>query len=384
MDFKNLKYLIVGSGFFGSVVAERIANVLEEQVLVVEKRDHVGGNSYSLEDNETGILYHRYGTHIFHTNNKIVWDYINQFTSFNGYFHQVLTTFKDKVYQMPINLETINSFYSKNLKPYEVDEFLKSEILKEFYPEPKNFEEKAISLIGRPLYEAFIKSYTKKQWQTEPRNLPEFILTRLPFRSNYNESYYKSQWQGIPLDGYSVIFKKLLSSSNIKVLLDTDFFDIKDRLDKDTLVIFSGPIDRFFEYRFGKLDYRTLRFEIEIKPYKDYQGTSVMNFAEEAIPYTRIHEPRHLHPEREEFYPKNKTLIIKEFSLKDDGENPYYPVNNKSNTDRYLQYRALSEKSSNLIIGGRLGDYQYYDMHQSIEKALLLFEEIRKRYTNDK
>lgn len=380
MVLQNLKYLVVGSGFFGSVIAERIAEVLGERVVVIERRNHIGGNSFSLDDTDTGIHYHKYGTHIFHTNNKTVWDYINRFTTFNSYYHQVLTTFKNRVYQMPINLETINSFYNKNLKPYEVDEFLRNEIMKEFYPDPKNFEEKAISLIGRPLYEAFIRGYTKKQWQIDPRNLPESILNRLPFRTNYNESYYRDRWQGIPSEGYAEIFKRLLASKKIELFLDTDYFEIKDKLDKQTVVIFSGPIDRFFNYKYGKLDYQTLRFEVEIKPYKDYQGTSVMNFAEESVPYTRIHEPRHLHPEREEQYPENRTLILKEYSIKDDGESPFYPVNDKSNNERYHQYLALSKKYPNLIIGGRLGDYQYYDMHQSIDKALNIFERIREKH----
>jgi len=377
MDIRGLKYLIVGSGFFGSVLAERIANILNEKVMVIEKRMHVGGNCFSVDEDDTGIHYHKYGTHIFHTNNKKVWDYINQFTSFNGYYHQVLTTYKDKVYQMPINLETINSFYNKNLKPYEVQDFLNSEILKENYQEPKNFEEKAISLIGRPLYEAFIEGYTKKQWQTDPKNLPESILTRLPFRINYNESYYNSQWQGIPLEGYSVIFKRLLNNPNIQILLNTDYFDIKQSIDEKTIVLYSGPIDKFFNYKFGRLDYRTLKFELEILPFKDYQGTSVMNYAEESIPYTRIHEPRHLHPEREGIYPSDKSLIIREYSLFDNSENPFYPVNNFKNSEKYIKYRSLLEGIPNVFIGGRLGDYKYYDMHQSINSALELFEDIK-------
>ena len=373
MELKGLKYLVVGSGFFGSVIAERIANIKKERVLVVEKRNHIGGNCYSEDHKDTGIHYHKYGTHIFHTPHKHIWNYISQFTEFNGYYHQVLTTFKNKVFQMPINLETINTFYAINLKPYEVKAFLQKEIAKENIKSPRNFEEKAITLIGKPLYEAFIKGYTKKQWQKDPKDIPESVLKRLPFRTNYNESYYFSRWQGIPFNGYTEIFKKILSNPLIDVKLNLDFFDIKDQIPKDTTIIYSGPIDQYFDYKYGKLDYRTLRFEEEIMPYEDYQGTSVMNYADEAIPYTRIHEPKHLHPERE--YNRLKTLIIKEYSTFDDGSNPYYPVNDESNQNIFLNYKKEAAKSKNLIISGRLGEYRYYDMHDTIKKALDIFNE---------
>lgn len=377
MHLDGLKFLVVGSGFFGSVIAERIANDLKERVLVIDKRPHVGGNCFSEDDNKTGIHYHKYGTHIFHTSNKIVWDYINRFTGFNGYFHQVLTTYKNKVYQMPINLETINSFYNLNLKPYEVDDFLEKEIAKEKIINPKNFEEKAISLIGRPLYEAFIKGYTKKQWQKDPILLPEFILKRLPFRKNYNESYYFSSWQGIPLMGYTEIFRKLLNNKNIEVKLNTDYFEIRENISETTFVIYSGPIDKFFDYKYGKLEWRTLEFKRRILSVEDYQGTSVMNYAEESIPCTRIHEPKHLHPEKN--YTKEKTLIIEEYSKPDDGNNPYYPINDERNQKLILKYRDETQTVKNVAISGRLGDYQYYDMHQTIAMALELYENKIKR-----
>lgn len=378
MNLDGVKYLIVGSGFFGAVIAERIANVLNEKVLVIEKRNHIGGNCYSLDDPQTGIHYHLYGTHIFHTSNKRVWDYINKFTEFNGYFHQVLTRHKGKVYQMPVNLETINSFYNVDLKPYEVHDFLQKEIEKENIGEPSNFEEKAISMMGRPLYEAFIRGYTIKQWQKDPREMPDSILKRLPFRTNYNESYYYSRWQGIPVDGYGAIFKKMLNNPKIEVRLNTDFFDIRHKINQETLVIYSGPIDQFFDYKFGKLEYRTLRFEAEIQPYEDFQGTSVMNYADEEVPFTRIHEPRHLHPERTD-YPKDKTLIIKEFSLLDDGTNPYYPINDTRNQDLILRYRKEVNNLQNIKISGRLGEYKYFDMHDTINHALEMFDEISSR-----
>lgn len=381
MNIEGIKYLIVGSGFFGSVIAERIANKLNEKVLVIEKRNHIGGNCYSLDDKETGIHYHLYGTHIFHTSNKKVWEYINKFTDFNGYVHQVLTRHKGKVYQMPVNLETINSFYNVDLKPYEVKAFLQKEIEKENIGVPNNFEEKAISMMGRPLYEAFMKNYTLKQWQKDPKEMPESVLKRLPFRTNYNESYYYSQWQGIPTDGYGAIFEKMLDSSNIEVKLNVDFFDIRDQISPDTQIIYSGPIDQYFDYKYGKLEYRTLRFETEIVPYEDYQGTSVMNYADIEVPFTRIHEPRHLHPERTD-YPTDKSLIIREFSMLDDGTNPYYPINDQKNQDLIVRYRNEIKNLSNVRISGRLGEYKYFDMHDTINHALEMFEEIQQEFTS--
>lgn len=375
MDLSGLKYLIVGSGFFGSVLAERIANKLKEKVMVIEKRNHIGGNCYSLDDPETGIHYHLYGTHIFHTPHERVWNYISRFTEFNSYFHQVLTTHENKVYQMPVNLETINSFYNINLKPFEVEYFLSKEIAKENIKEPRNFEEKAISFMGRPLYEAFIKGYTMKQWQKDPREMSESVLKRLPFRTNYNESYYYSRWQGIPLHGYGKIFEKLLDSPLIDVKLNLDYFSIKDLVPPETKIIYSGPIDQFFNYKHGRLEYRTLRFEKEIHPYEDYQGTSVMNFADTNVPFTRIHEPRHLHPERTD-YPMDKTMIIKEYSLLDDGSNPFYPINDDKNQQLVLKYREETKNLKHTVISGRLGDYKYYDMHDTINHALDMFDKL--------
>ena len=236
-------------------------------------------------------------------------------------------------------------------------------------------------MMGRPLYEAFIKGYTKKQWQKDPKEMPASILKRLPFRKNYNESYYYSRWQGIPINGYSAIFEQLLDHPNIEVQLNVDYFDLKPKISPNTLVIYSGPIDRFFNYKFGQLDWRTLQFEPEIIPVEDFQGTSVMNYAEEAIPYTRIHEPKHLHPERE--YSKNHTLIIREFSKLDTKNQPYYPINDHKNQELILKYRAETNLLKNTIISGRLGDYKYYDMHQTIARALEVYEqEIKYRKTN--
>jgi len=372
MDLSNLKYLVVGAGFFGSVIAERIANDTDERVVVIDKYTHIGGNCFSEVDAETGIEYHKYGTHIFHTSNKKVWEYINSFTSFNGYRHQVLSFYKNKVYQMPINLETINSFYGVNLRPYEVDSFLKSEVEKEKIEKPKNLEEKAISLIGRPLYEAFIKGYTEKQWEKDCKYLPASIIGRLPIRKNYDENYFFDPWQGIPLEEYTKIFTRLLGHKNIEVHLNIDFFEIKDQVPASCLIIYSGPIDRFFDYKFAKLEWRTLKFEREVKNIEDFQGTSVMNYPEYSIPYIRIHEPRHLHPERN--YTRRKTLILKEYPKLDNGDHPYYPVSTRENQDILQKYMKEREKYPNVIFGGRLGDYKYYDMDKVISSALETYQ----------
>lgn len=372
MKFKKYDYIVIGAGFFGSVIAERIATQLHKKVAVIERRNHVGGNCYSEVHKETGIEYHKYGTHIFHTSNEKVWDYITQFTAFNVYYHQVLTEFEGKVYQMPINLETINSFYNVNLKPFEVEPFLEKEKAKESYKEPANFEEQAINFVGRPLYEAFLKGYTQKQWEKDPKDIPAHILKRLPFRTNYNESYFFDKYQGIPLDGYTAIFNKMLDHPNIDVHLDTDFFKVKDEIPSSTKIIYSGPIDRLFDYKHGDLEWRTLEFEEEVKNVNDYQGTSVMNYAEVSVPYTRIHEPQHLHPERK--HTLDKTLIIKEFSKKDERDDPYYPIGGEVNQKIFNKYMLEVEKQGNIIVGGRLGDYKYYDMHHTIERALSIFE----------
>ena len=371
MDTNAFSYVVVGSGLLGSVVAERIASQLDQPVLVIEKRQHIGGNCYSETDSATGIEYHRYGTHIFHTSNEKVWDYIRGFTTFNTYRHQVLSAYKNKIYQFPINLETINSFYNVNLRPYEVDDFM-SKIRGNPIKKPANFEEQAISLLGQELYEAFFKYYTLKQWQIDPKELPASIFNRLPFRKNYVENYFFDQWQGIPEQGYTALFQKLLSNKKISVLLDTDFFSIRDRLKKDACIIYSGPIDRFFNYKFGHLSWRTLRFEKEILDTEDYQGNSVINYPEQEIPYTRIHEPRHLHPERN--YTKEKTVIFREYSLPDNGTAPFYPIASAENMERLRLYKAEADQLDNVFISGRLGDYKYYDMHQTIARALEIFE----------
>jgi len=364
-------YLIVGAGIFGTVVAERIANDLGASVVVIDKRPHIAGNCYSEKDTQTDIEVHRYGTHVFHTSIRKTWEYISRFTELNGYRHQVLATHNNRVYQMPINLETINSFYNLNLNPAQAEKFISEEIRKENINLPANLEEKAISLIGKPLYETFIKSYTIKQWGKDPRELPSSIITRLPLRFDYREDYFNdTRWQGIPVDGYTKMFERMLDAPNIKVLLNCDYFMAREEFRVNKKVIYTGPIDQYFSYCHGKLEWRSIELKRALIEVKDYQGTSVMNYVDNKIPYTRIHEPRHLHPERQ--YNKEKTVIFYEYPG-DNPEEPYYSVNTDKNNLLAQKYHALLEQKD-IIIGGHLGDYAYYNMDKTIMSALECYE----------
>jgi UDP-galactopyranose mutase len=380
-DLSQARFVVVGSGFFGSVIAERIANELDQHVVILEKRNHFGGNSYSERDSETGIEFHKYGSHIFHTNNESVWHYVNRFGAFNEYRHRVLTQYNGRVFSMPINLMTINQFYGRNLSPGAAREFILSEIARDRVELPANLEEQAISLIGRPLYEAFIRGYTQKQWETDLTQLPPNIITRLPVRFNYDDRYFSDKYEGIPIDGYAALFKRVLTHPKIEVRLGIDYFDVKGRISPDALVVYTGPIDRYFDFRLGDLGWRTIDLDRSVENVSDFQGTSVMNFADSSVPFTRIHEFKHFHPERK--YPDGKTLIFREFSrfAKRD-ELPYYPINTDKDRLLYSKYRELASKEINVIFGGRLGTYKYFDMHQAIGAALLVFDkEIKPKVT---
>lgn len=374
---KKIDYLIVGCGLFGSVLAERITNVLKKKVIILEKRDHIAGNIYSHIDPHTGIEYHKYGTHIFHTSNAIVWNYLNQFTSFNSYRHQSLAKYKNKIYQLPINLETINSFFNKNYNPDEAKKFI-TKMTKNYKNEKNyNFESKALSQIGKDLYEAFIKNYTKKQWGKNPVDLPGTIFNRLPLRFNYDETYQKnSRWSGVPEEGYTNFVKKLLDSKKIEVKLNNNF-DLKDSLyNVKYFTIYTGPLDKLFDYQHGKLDWRSLRFEKSVVGTEDFQGNSVINYPELKYKFTRIHEPKHLHPERN-YFKNNKTIIIKEYPKKDNNE-PYYPINDLQNRQKQKKYSITARGVNNFLFGGRLANYAYYDMDMTILAALTLFKKIKK------
>ncbi len=356
-------FLVVGSGFYGAVFAQQ-ARENGKSVLVLEKRDHLGGNCYSSEYEDTKITVHRYGTHIFHTNSEEVWRYINRFTEFNRYQHRVLTTYRNRVFAMPINLGTINQFYGLNLKPGEVEAFLESR--REAFAQPANLEEKAISLIGRDLYEAFIRGYTIKQWQRDPRELPASVITRLPVRTSYFDSYYDDRYQGLPTEGYTRIFERLLDG--IPVERGVDFLADREAWRRRArTVIYTGPIDEYFGYSEGRLSWRSVRFEYERLAIPDYQGTSVMNYADLEVPYTRIHEPVHLH--REKTHKPETTVIIREYS-DDNPEAPYYPVNTEADRELLGRYKALAAAEEGVVFGWRLAEYKYYDMHQVIGAAL--------------
>lgn len=374
MDVSPFDIVVVGAGFFGATIAERAARELGLKVCILERRHHVGGNSYSRVDSETGIEYHPYGSHLFHTSNEDVWAYLQRFAQFTDYRHRVFTVHAGRVYSMPINLGTISSFFGRYFSPYEARTLIETQVAAEQTKIPTNLEDKAIRLIGRPLYEAFIRGYTLKQWQTDPKKLPADIITRLPVRFSFNDRYFADKYEGLPANGYHDIFARMLDNKRISVFTDTDYFDIKSNVTHRQLLVYTGPIDRFFDYRAGRLGWRTLDFEREVLAIDDYQGTSVMNYADEDVPYTRIHEFKHLHPERT--YTPDRTLIFREYSrfAANDSDEPFYPINTAADKAIYDQYRAMTEHTPNVLFGGRLGTYRYLDMHQAIGAALKAFE----------
>ncbi|MBC9944653.1 UDP-galactopyranose mutase [Leucobacter sp. cx-328] len=369
--------LVVGSGFFGLTIAERAANA-GKKVVVIDRRSHIGGNAYSEAEPETGIEVHRYGAHLFHTSNERVWEYVNRFTSFTNYEHKVYSNFKGEIYPLPINLGTINQFFRAAYGPEEARALIAEQAGEYDTKTAQNLEEKGISLIGRPLYEAFIRDYTSKQWQTPLTELPAEVISRLPVRYNYDNRYFSDKYEGLPVDGYTAWLEKMADHPNIEVRLDTDFFDESQPLNKRDVVgkvpvVYTGPVDRYFDYAEGELSWRTLDFEEEVVEVGDYQGTSVMNYAGSEVPYTRIHEFRHFHPERD--YPTDKTVIMREFSRFATREDePYYPVNTPEDRERLLKYRELSDVEPQVLFGGRLGTYQYLDMHMAIGSALSMFD----------
>jgi UDP-galactopyranose mutase len=372
----NTDLAVVGSGFFGLTIAERCATELGLRVLVLDRRRHIGGNAYSEPEPETGIEVHKYGAHLFHTSNERVWNYVTKFTAFTGYQHRVFSTYEGRVYPMPINLGTICEYFGKAMSPDEARALVAEQSTEVERGTAQNLEEQAISLIGRPLYEAFIRGYTAKQWQTDPRDLPPEIITRLPVRYTFNNRYFSDTYEGLPVDGYTAWLTRMADHPNIEVRLDTDFFDMRDELVGSVPVVYTGPVDAYFGNCEGELSWRTLDFELEVKGTGDYQGTSVMNYADTDIPYTRIHEFRHFHPERA--YPTDKTVIMREYSrFADADDEPYYPINTEADRAVLGAYRARAKAetaSSKVLFGGRLGTYQYLDMHMAIASALNMYD----------
>ncbi len=365
-------YLIVGAGLFGAVFAHE-AHKKGKKVLVIDKRPHIAGNIYT-EETE-GIHVHKYGAHIFHTSNKKVWDYVQEFAPFNRYTNSPVARYKDELYNMPFNMNTFNKMWGV-ITPAEAKAKMDTQIKEAGITEPNNLEEQAISLVGRDIYEKLVKGYTEKQWGKRATELPSFIIKRLPVRMTYDNNYFNDLYQGIAVGGYTKLVEKMLEG--VEVRLSTDYFAEKDGLDAAAdKVLFTGMIDEYFDYCYGELEYRSLRFETEVLEEENYQGNAVVNYTEYEIPYTRIIEHKHF-----EFGCQNgninpKTVITREYPATwKKGDEPYYPMNDEKNNALYAKYKALADAQSKVMFGGRLGMYKYFDMHQVIEEALKLCDEV--------
>ena len=374
---KQIDVVVAGAGLWGCTVARVLAEA-GRRVLVLEKRAAVGGNVRCEIDSETGIEVHTYGSHIFHTHLDDVWNFVNRFITFNGYQHKVLARYENKTYFLPLGLTLVNQFYGLNLTPSELPAFIAKEAAGSKEEVGLNFETQAISFIGRPLYEAFIREYTRKQWGMDPRELSADIIRRLPVRASYDVNYFSDYRQGIPLTGYNSLFDGLLDHSNISVECNAEYALGEIRLaggevhgTEGAPVFYSGPIDALFGYKFGPLPWRSLRFERERVAVQDYQGTSVVNYTGADVPFTRIHEFKHYHPEDAKVMGSASTIICREYpqtwAL---GDEPYYPVDTPASRELLALYQAEAAKQANLIVGGRLGGYRYYDMDRSIGNAL--------------
>lgn len=395
--------VVVGAGLFGLTVAQQAAERAGARVEIIDVRNHIGGNAYSYFDERTGIEIHKYGAHLFHTSNKRVWDYVNRFTSFTNYVHRVYATHDGEVYPLPINLGTINQFFHAHYTPEEAKALIASQAGELAGKDPQNLNDKGISLIGRPLYEAFIKNYTAKQWQTDPSKLPAGIIKRLPVRFNYNNRYFKDTWEGLPTDGYTAWMQRMIDDPLIHVSLGVDFFDESQPFNKRALakggvpVVYTGPVDRYFDYALGELKWRTVDFKEVRYEENDHFGCPVMNYSDADVPFTRAIEFKNFNPEREEvegedgretgcedgeadFVPgksvkAGETVVWQEYSraaTRDD--EPYYPVNTDADKALYARYAELAAAEPRTVFGGRLGTYSYYDMHNVIDMALRAYE----------
>ena len=359
-------YLIVGAGLFGSTVARQLTDA-GKKILVIDRRSHIAGNVYT--EKIEGINVHKYGAHIFHTNNKLVWDYVNKFAQFNRFTNSPVANYKGELYSLPFNMYTFNRMWGC-ITPDEAAEKI-SEQRKEIKGEPKNLEEQAISLVGRDLYEKLIKGYTEKQWGRDCSELPCFIIKRLPVRLTYDNNYFNALYQGIPIGGYTKMIESMLSG--IEVKLDCDYLENKDNLDSIAeKVIYTGPIDAYFKYSLGALEYRSVRFENEVLHIPNFQGNAAVNYTDKETPWTRIIEHKWFEFGKDENGKElSKTVISREYSSEwKRGDEPYYPVNDEKNAQLYKSYLKLADKESKVIFGGRLGEYKYYDMDQVIGTAL--------------
>ena len=357
-------YLVVGAGLFGAIFAREAAD-RGKSVLVIDKRDHIAGNIYTKE--VEGINVHEYGAHIFHTNNKLVWNYINRFAEFNRYTNSPVANYNGEIYSLPFNMYTFNKMWNV-VTPDEAREKIASQVEEAGITDPKNLEEQAISLVGTDIYEKLIKGYTEKQWGRDCKDLPSFIIKRLPVRYTYDNNYFNAIYQGIPIGGYTKMVKNMLEG--IKVVTNTDYFEAKDELGEFGKVVFTGPIDAYFDYKLGALEYRSVRFETETIDTPNFQGNAVVNYTDRETPWTRIIEHKFF-----EFGEQPKTVISREYSSEWKlGDEPYYPVNDEKNAALYAQYKELADAEPNVIFGGRLGEYKYYDMDKVIEAALKCVE----------
>lgn len=359
-------YLIVGAGLYGAVFANEAAKK-GRTCLVVDKRNHIGGNIYTKES--SGINVHVYGAHIFHTSDKFIWDYINEFAEFNNYINSPIARYKDELYNLPFNMNTFSRMWNI-VTPAEARKIIADQIDELGITEPKNLEEQALSLVGKDVYEKLIKGYTEKQWGRDCKELPSFIIKRLPLRFTYDNNYFNDRFQGIPIGGYTRIIEQMLSKADVR--LDTDYLANREELDNlADKVIYTGAIDAFYDYKLGVLEYRSVRFETEELDMENYQGNAVVNYTDREVPYTRIIEHKHF-----EYGKQPTTIISREYSSEwKKGDEPYYPVNDKKNSELYMMYEDLARKESKVIFGGRLGAYKYYDMDKVIAAALAMAEE---------
>lgn len=352
-------YLIVGAGLFGAVVAHE-ASQKGKKCLVIDRRNHIAGNVYTEEIE--GIQVHKYGAHIFHTSDKKIWDYVNQFAEFNNYINSPIAVYGDEIYNLPFNMNTFSKMWGIKT-PAQAQKIIADQIADLDIDEPHNLEEQALKLVGRDVYEKLIKGYTQKQWGRECKDLPSFIIKRLPLRFTYDNNYFNDRYQGIPVDGYTAMVEKMLSG--VEVRLSTEYDDIKDEVEVDK-IIYTGMIDKYYDYSEGVLEYRSVRFETEVLDEENYQGNAVVNYTSADVPYTRIIEHKHFN-----FGKQPKTVISREYSSEwKRGDEPYYPVNDERNEALYKKYQALAAKEDKILFGGRLGQYKYYDMDKVIAAAL--------------
>lgn len=362
LNSKKYDYLIVGAGIFGSIFAYE-AQKKGKKCMVIDKRNHIAGNMYT--ENIDGINVHKYGAHIFHTNAKHVWDYINQFAEFNRYTNAPVAIYKNELYNLPFNMNTFNKMWGVTT-PEQAKEKIEEERRKSNIEKPSNLEEQAISLVGKDIYEKLIKGYTEKQWGRDAKDLPSFIINRLPVRFTYDNNYFNDKYQGIPIGGYTQIIERMLIDTEVE--LNVDYFSNREHYDDIAeKIVFTGMIDEYYDYQYGVLDYRSLKFEHEKLNVSNYQGNAVVNYTEREVPYTRIIEHKHF-----EYGDQPNTVITKEYpSSWNKGDEPYYPINNDRNNELYRKYKELADKETSVIFGGRLAEYKYYDMHQVIAAALI-------------